>query len=163
MRTIQTTRGIEAIVDDEDYAALSLFKWYAHKGKTTWYARTDLVIGGVKLRIYMHRLMMIGADMIDHADGNGMNNRKSNLRVATESQNQANRKKGTGNLSSIYKGVTWDKSRKSWIAQIAYKGNHKSLGRHGCEHKAAAVYDVHAKALFGEFSTSNLGVLWSAA
>ncbi len=99
---------------------------------------------------------MFGAD---HRDRDGLNNRRSNLRSATGSLNQANRRKAAG-TSSRFKGVTWDRRRSTWISQIGHQRQHFQLGRTEDEWLAAARYDVAARALFGEFSTSNLGVSW---
>lgn len=156
--TIPLTRGLVAVVDEADFELLSAFAWYAHKGRNTWYARTD--IGGRKnrRRIYMHR-MLLGVPMVDHMDGNGLNNRRANLRPASDSQNQSNRRKAAGTASD-FKGVTWDAARATWLAQITRLGQHINLGRTDDELLAAARYDVAARALFGAFATSNLGVSW---
>lgn len=157
-RCMQLTRGMVAVVDAADYELLSALKWYAHKGRNTWYARTE--VGGRKnrRRIYMH-VMLMGAPGVDHADGDGLNNRRSNLRPATDSLNQANRRKAP-DTSSPFKGVTWDANRGTWLAQINHQHRHIQLGRTDDELLAAARYDVAARALFGEFATSNLGVTW---
>lgn len=155
---IPLTRGMVAIVDAADYALVAPYRWYAHKGKKTWYARAD--VGGRvdRRRIYMRRLLCEGQS-IDHRDGDGLNNCRANLRPATESQNQANRRKAAG-TSSTFKGVTFDRNRGKWLAQIVLDGRRVHLGRTDDELLAAARYDIAAKAAFGEFATSNLGVTW---
>src|SRR5665213_3111116 len=89
MREIQLTKGKIALVDDADYEYLSQFKWQAHRrGGKTYYAKTD--IG--RRSVGMHQLVMDAGDLeVDHRDGNGLDNRRSNLRLATHSQNQCNR------------------------------------------------------------------------
>lgn len=157
MRLIALTRGMFASVDDADYERLSDFNWYAHRGKNTWYARTTIGPRAAKHNIYMHRMLLTAAQ-IDHADGDGLNNQRVNLRPCTASLNQANRLKSAG-TSSSYRGVTWDKSRQRWMAQINVNGAHRMLIRTSDELLAAATYDIAARAFFGEFAYSNLGVV----
>lgn len=155
---IPLTRGMVAVVDAADYHIVAPFRWYAHKGRRTWYARADVGGRSNRKRIYMHRLLCAGP-VVDHRDGDGLNNTRSNLRPATDSLNQANRRKVAG-TSSRFKGVTFDAARGKWSAQISVGGQHYNLGRFDDELLAAAHYDVAARIHFGQFATSNLGVTW---
>ena len=151
MREIPLTQGKIALIDDEDYELISQYKWCAHQTFSGhWYAKAK---GG---KISMHRLLM-GAkkgEQIDHVDGKGLDNRRANLRFATQMQNNGNMKKQTG-TSSQYKGVAWDKSRSKWIVHI-HRGNKQFfLGRFENEEDAARVYDAAAKEYFGEFAYTN--------
>ena len=153
MRQITLTKGLSAQVDDEDFDKLNRHKWRAWKGRThsTFYAIRSESGGRVVL---MHREIMLGVDRIDHQDGNGLNNQRSNLRSCSESQNQANRRKRSG-CSSTFKGVTWDKQQKRWRAQITQQYKHKTLGTFSSEEEAARAYDAEARMVFGEFAKLN--------
>lgn len=90
----------------------------------------------------------------DHRNHNGLDNRKQNLRIATNSENQQNqkiRKNGT----SQYKGVSWNSKHKLWYAQIKLNNKVKWLGDYKNEIEAAKAYDEAAKELFGEFALTN--------
>jgi hypothetical protein len=112
------------------------------------------------MHIYMHRLIA-GAgprESVDHRNGDGLDNRRNNLRIATQSQNGANRPKDrhTSPVTSQYKGVYWDKSRGKWMAVIHYDGRSRSLGRFEDELVAATTYDKEAIRVWGEFARLNL-------
>lgn len=158
---IPLTRGLVAIVDAKDFDLVSQFKWHAHRARNTWYARTDIQNRGERRRIYMHALLT-GKAGVDHADRDGLNNARANLRPCTQSQNSANTAK-TACTSSSFKGVTWDRARGQWSASVHHRGRRISLGRTRDEELAAARYDIAARALFGDFAVSNLGVTWSAS
>jgi HNH endonuclease/AP2 domain-containing protein len=88
---------------------------------------------------------------LDHKDGNRANNKWANLREATNSQNQGNKKKGRNNTSG-YKGVCWHKPSRSWCAMIELNGRQKWLGRHDTPELAHAAYIKAARTHFGEFA-----------
>lgn len=88
---------------------------------------------------------------IDHANGVRDDNRLRNLRVATASQNQANKGMRADNASGV-KGVCWDKSRKMWLAGISINGRQKFLGRFAILEQAAAAYEKAAREQFGQFA-----------
>jgi len=95
--------------------------------------------------------------VVDHLDGNSLNNRKSNLRVCTVSQNHQNRRWTYG--SSRYKGVWWNKKMKKWVAGITLKRKYIFIGHFADEVAAAKAYDRKAAELFGEFAYLNFPVL----
>lgn len=109
-----------ALVDDEDYEALNSFRWCAYKHGNTFYAARSIMSNGKKSTIRMHQMILRGTG-IDHIDGNGLNNQKSNLRFCTKSENAMNMRKHK-NTTSIYKGVYFNKHAKKWQADITING-----------------------------------------
>ena len=156
MKIINLTYGKIALVDDKDYDFLSTFKWRAQKENIHWYAVASLEGQSIK----MHWLIMPldKPFVVDHADGNGLNNQRSNLRKATPSQNCQNRRKISSKCSSPYKGVHLRKSSGTWIASIQAfgKSGRIYLGDFKNEKDAAFAYDRAAKQYFGEFAKTNL-------
>jgi hypothetical protein len=113
MKEIQLTKGFVALVDDEDHATLNKHKWHVseHRGiyAVRWIGKKDGLI--VRKRIYMQcEIMENYTTTIDHKDGNGLNNQKSNLRFCTIAENLRNRRK-IKNKTSKYIGVYWDKQK----------------------------------------------------
>lgn len=90
----------------------------------------------------------------DHINGNRLDNRRENLRVCTQGENNRNKAKYR-NKSSQYKGVSWDSTNKSWYAQIIINKKHYSLGHYRNELEAAKAYDEGAKKHHGEFARIN--------
>lgn len=149
-----------ALVDDEDYAQVAGLDWYEArdpKSRTT-YAVVELpVAGGGRRKVHMHRLVMRVVDndprIIDHADGNGLNNQRENLRFATHQMNMANfplRRDSTSN----YKGVSFHKATGLWRARTGAEGK-IALGSYATRHEAAHAYNLGAAALYGEFARLN--------
>src|SRR5882724_7905733 len=134
MKTIQLTRGMQTLVDDEDFPDLSQHKWYAQacpagrkgKRKVTYYAaRRDVVTRKI---ILMHREILgleAKADRGDHRNGDSLNNQRYNLRRATHSQNLHNTGKRNQITSSQYKGVSYYKTRKRWEAYLEINGKRR--------------------------------------
>lgn len=159
MKQIELTQRKVALVDDADYEWLNQFKWFAQQHRNTWYAgRHSHQIGSKKVNVKMHREILglaPGAKgLSDHRDGNGLNNQRSNLRVCTAAENSQNRrpKKHT---SSKFKGVSWDKGERKWVAYIQHQKKMMTLGYFKNEAEAARTYDKKAKELFGEFAWLN--------
>ncbi len=152
-KLIPLTRDKFAIVDDDDFAELSKYSWYAFSSKGLWYAArkagladTDYPYRSV---IFMHKQVLNTSVLVDHADRNGLNNCRANLRKASYGQNNANRaSRGT----SIFLGVQWDAKRKLWAARC--RG--KYLGRYTNEEDAAKAYDNFAVEEYGDFANLNL-------
>lgn len=155
MKEIKLTRGMVALVDDADFEYLSQFKWQAYPGGATWYAQRT-TLGPIGRCVQMHRDVMVAPKGIpvDHIDGDGLNNQRSNLRFCTQAENMRNRRKQPG-TSSVYKGVTWDRDKHLWVAQIQTRGKTYKLGRFSCEEDAARTYNEAASRLFGEFARLN--------
>ncbi len=101
----------------------------------------------------MHRDIIQTEQMIDHVDGDGLNNCRANLRPVTQSQNSANQRKVRG--TSAFKGVSFDKNRNMWAAEIGCGGKRFKLGRFKSETEAAAAYNAKAREVFGEYGRYN--------
>lgn len=106
--------------------------------------------------ILIHRLVMSPQpyQIVDHINGDLLDNRRCNLRFATKAQNNMNRRK-TGNCSSRYKGVCWNKKNRNWLAGIKVNGKRKNIGSFKDEEAAARAYDAAAVEYFGEFAWLN--------
>ena len=149
-RFIPLTQGKFAIVDADDYDRLAKYEWYCQKDGNTFYAYRSK-----PARLAMHREITKAPKgmLVDHIDGNGLNNRKSNVRVCTRAQNAWNRRP-LANCRSRYKGVTEHKTGK-WQAHITASRKTYHLGSFDDEAEAALAYDRKAKELFGEFAYLN--------
>lgn len=153
MKGIFLSQGQAAIVDDSDYEALNAHKWSVLKQSNTFYAVRQAPIDGKQIIALMHCVIM-GSKGVDHRDGDGLNNQRSNLRFATSSQNNMNQQKRE-NTSSVYKGVTFDKRANKWKAQIGINGKLIYLGLFDAEVDAAKAYNAKAIELFCEFANLN--------
>ena len=159
MSEIELTQGKVALVDDEDFEWLSEYKWCLGIDKNTCYARrSQFQKDKSPLTIRMHReilgLHKGSRGHVDHIDGNGLNNQRSNLRVCTNQQNCWNRSPRK-NTTSKYKGVSWQSRSKMWKATITCKHKAHFLGYYKNEEDAARAYDKIAIRLFGEFAKTN--------
>lgn len=156
MKTIPLTQGLVAQVDDSDFESVAKFKWYANRrGRgRTFYAQRSVKQSSGKWKIVgLHNFLMSNARRVDHKDGNGLNNRRRNLRVATHRQNMQNTRLRCDNRSG-FKGVTSNGS--GWKANITVEGVRKYLGTCPTKLEAAALYDSAARACFGVFARPNL-------
>jgi hypothetical protein len=152
MKEISLTRGKVAIVDEEDFDLLNVRHWRViNFEKSNTYAAT--VIN--KKIVFMHRLLMKNNDtmLVDHINGNGLDNRKTNLRYCTHSQNMRNRKLSY-NSSTGFKGVH-NCSNGRYRVQITFNNKRISIGRFDDILFAAKAYDDTARKLFGEFAKLN--------
>jgi hypothetical protein len=155
MRQIKLTKGKFALVDDEDFEWISVWKWHAIIDRGRWYAvRMTRDERYKRKRLLMHRLILGRPLMgIDHKDMDGLNNQKFNLRLCTHQENQRNRTKTSVNTSG-YKGVSLDR-RKYYRAFIVVNKKQVHLGTFPDKISAAKAYDTKAKELFGEFARLN--------
>ncbi len=160
MMVIPLSRGMSAVVDIQDFAAISPWKWHALKvkkagGRARYYAaRTDY---SSRKMILMHRVIMdpgIG-EKVDHRDPEcTLDNRRCNLRIASNMQNSWNSRKHPDAKGSRFKGV-WLASGGKWIADITCGGKKLRLGRFTDENDAALAYDFAAMRCFGNFARLN--------
>lgn len=124
--------------------------------KPKWYAARQAGGRLKKKTIYMHReILNPGPGLeVDHRNGDGLDNQRENIRIASHAQNQANRPKASHNTSG-FKGVRRGRNGHGWQAVIVVNGRAKYLGQHGTREEAARVYDRAAVALLGEFAQIN--------
>ncbi len=153
IKLVPLTQRNFAIVDAEDYPVVAVHKWYSQRKPHTVYAKTK--IG--KSDIFMHRFIVNASPekVVDHADRRGLNNRRSNLRQCSASQNQANRAKSKFKKSTPYKGVSYHKKRNHYSASITINRTTHHLGYFADPEEAARAYDKKAKELFGTFACLN--------
>ncbi len=158
MPEIKLTQGKVALVDDVDFEFLSRFNWIAardHK-KQAWYAQANTYRpDGKRTTVSMHRLIMGNppGKMVDHRDGNTLDNRRQNLRMSSALENSRNmRRKST---TSQFKGVSWATKEGKWRAQIRIVGRSLHLGFFADQSEAARAYNDAAEKHFGEFARLN--------
>jgi hypothetical protein len=142
-------------VDGADFEWLSQWKWHAvvRKGLGPVAARVEWP---ATTKVFMHRQIMDAhglGEQIVHANGDTLDNRRANLRLATPSQIQQRRRKGRGR--SPYKGVSWRSRRHKWEANIKLDGKAYYLGSFANEVEAAMVYDAAAREMFGDYAAPN--------
>lgn len=151
-------RGI-AIVDDEDYDRLTQWSWYAQSHRRTVYAVREERINGRRRHRFMHSAILPpeGDRYPDHINGNGLDNRRCNLRLGTTTQNNQNAQKRRDAVHSHYKGVGRDlrNNTKPWKAEIKANNRRIWIGTFSTELEAALAYDEAAKQYHGEFARLN--------
>ena len=162
MKAIPLTQGKEALVDDCDYEYLMQWKWQFHQegNRRTGYAARRETIGEKCNRVYMHRLVvarsgaMADGKQVDHVDGDGLNNCRSNLRPSTTSQNHANRRVNRNNTSG-FKGVSWNRQAGKFEAHITVLRRKAHLKYFDDPRDAARAYNDAVLKHFGEFACLN--------
>lgn len=149
---------MHALIDESYYEELSQYNWYVQKHGRTYrafrseYERKD----GKKINqktIYLHRSIMKPKkrQMIDHIDGNGLNNRRSNLRLCTHQQNCCNRPLRTGSFSGAI-GVKWNRRIKRWKAYVSISKKRLLIGNYINKYEAILARNVSASFAYGEFA-----------
>ncbi len=153
MKRIPLTKGKFAIVDDCDFKMVVEFKWYA-ASNGRYAGRTIYRAGNYTL--LMHRFLIgpIGKLEIDHINGNGLDNRRCNLRVCSHSQNQQNMKKHR-DIKSGLKGAYQDRTNKRWRSIITCNGKRIHLGYFKTKQEAAKAYDKASIKFHKEFGRQN--------
>lgn len=156
MIEIPLTQGQVARIDDGDFDLVSPFLWFAKKGVNTFYATTNLPLpNGKQTAISMHQVIMgdpPDGHTIDHADRDGLNNCRDNLRFATGAQQRHNTAIAKNNTSG-FKGVNWHGG--SWRARLTVNKRQVYLGSYRDPSQAARAYDAKAIELFGPFAHLN--------
>jgi hypothetical protein len=160
---IPLTRGMVALVDECD-AHVARLRWHPTKSRGTFYAAHTVTIGRVYVRtLKLHRVVLGVSDplvQVDHRNGDGLDCRRENLRLAKPFQNARNRP-ADGDNACGFKGVHWQRNERGtkgvWRAQIRVNGRLLSLGCFATAEAAARAYDAAAQAHFGEFARTNFG------
>jgi hypothetical protein len=142
-------------VDNEDAIEVNRHKWhiYKHKKDHIYYVQANVKKSdGKNSTIDLHRFLLRpdSGVFVDHIDGNGLNNCRSNLRKCSVSQNGQNSSTPKNNKSG-FKGVSWCNRDKYWVAHICIKGKRYNLGHFNSAEEGSVVYEAKAKELFGEF------------
>jgi hypothetical protein len=153
VKTLHLSQGKTAIVDDEDYERVSSRKWHYNCGyvKTNDYSNGHIIIK-------LHRFILNAPEnmIVDHINGDKLDNRKENLRLCTQNENTKNARK-RASATSKYKGVSFPKTRNKWQVQIQLNKKKMHVGYYTDEIEAAKAYDKKAAELFGEYAVLNFG------
>ena len=153
MKTLQLTQGKVTVVDDEDYERVAQYKWTLLRRGIIESAYRQSNFQSHHLHRMIMRLEYGDERMIDHINGNGLDNRKSNLRICNKQQNGRNRGKNKNNKSG-YKGVFWNTQAGKWQTQIGIP-KQLYLGRFIDKKDAALAYNKAALKHHGEFARLN--------
>lgn len=152
---IPLNKGYVAVIDAADVPLVDRWSWRALVESNTVYVGRDerRGRGQKRVRIYLHRVLSSPPDGVgvDHVDGDGLNNRRKNLRHATQLENNRNQKRRNDNTSGL-KGVSWNKRDKKWRAAISVLGRTKNLGYFDTPEEAHAAYCIAAIDLHGQFA-----------
>lgn len=148
---LRLSDGRHCIIDPERWQELSRHKWRVVNGSGYEYVRGQ--VGGHSILLHRYLTNAGPGDIVDHANGDTMDNRLCNLRICTNAQNIANSKKYRSGKTSQFKGVCAYGNR--WRAQIMHRGQKKNLGLFSSEEEAAKAYDDAARERFGEFARLN--------
>jgi hypothetical protein len=156
VREIPLTHGKTAIVDDVDFERLGIHHWSCCKAG---YAMRGFRDNGKMVYLKMHHAV-IGKPppgyVVDHINGNRLDNRRGNLRFVTFQQNSFNtRKHQVENVTSRFKGVSYMRDKHKWRSRIMIGGREKHIGLYGTEEEAALAYNEAAKSYFGEYAKLN--------
>lgn len=151
---VPLTKGYTAIIDAEDVPLVADYNWFAQVERRADgnIARVYAVRHAMRRAVLLHRFLAQTPDGLetDHIDGNGLNNRRSNLRQATQAQNRQNARTRVDNAAGI-KGVCWHGHSRKWLAQIRVDGKQRHLGIFKCRTAAAFAYAKASRKLHGEF------------
>lgn len=153
-RLIPLTQGKHAIVDEDDYSLLNQRKWHAI---TTDNGGSFYAVGwheGRKIRMHRFLLGAKPSEIVDHVNGNGLDNRRANIRITDNYGNTRNRRQRSV-MASKYKGVC-RRPRGRWAATIRIDGKQRSIGEYASELEAALAYDAAALHYYGEYACPNL-------
>lgn len=150
--------GRRAIVDLYDWQVfVCKYTWCCHTPGGRPYAIAADPYSDDRTHVHMHRLIVNAPKrtIVDHINGDSLDNRRSNLRITTQRGNNRNRRTLPERRSSQFKGVTFDKRRGTWFARIKVDGKVTHLGCYANEVDAARAYDAAAVSRFGEFAATN--------
>jgi hypothetical protein len=151
-RQIPLAKGRSALVDDDDFARVSEYQWHI---TSSGYVAGMVLIDGAQKLVYLHRFLLDAppSQVVDHINGDRLDNQRDNLRLVTRAQNQWNRK--VQRNRSGYKGVSWHRRKRKFYARIQANGQRYHLGYFDTAEEAAQAYDDAARLLFGEYARLN--------
>jgi hypothetical protein len=141
--------GRFVLVDEEDLPLVSSQNWYL---KTYPQGRTSYAYN--RRRVFLHKLLMPGVKEVDHENGDGLDNRRCNLRASSRQGNCANRPKFKNNTSG-FNGVQWHKANKKWRAVIKHHGKTVHVGMFHDKEEAARARDERVRTIHGPFARMN--------
>jgi hypothetical protein len=162
---VPLSQGLVALVDRADLTKIAAHGWHAARSRRTFYARTNIMRDGKRTSVSMHRFLT-GFAETDHVNGNGLDNRRGNLRAASDAENARNRQAHQGSTSR-YKGVSRLVDRRvrkgtgeapltvRWAATIHTEGRSRRIGTFSTEAAAAQAYDEAARRAFGSYARLN--------
>lgn len=154
MVEIKLTQNKICIIDDEDFEKIVQYKWYymacGYAATRPWDKLTKTYS-----TIYMHRYILSAEKgmLVDHINGNTLDNRISNLRICSQKENIRNSKMKSSNTSG-FRGVFWSKQKNKWMAKITVNYKPIHLGFYADINDAVLAYENGAKKYFGEFYKS---------
>lgn len=146
------------VIDEDDYDRVMRMNWAPQPSGLSVYAFTSSLKYIPKQHQLLHRYIIRTQpdEMVDHINGDTLDNRKANLRIVSAAENTRNRRRPTfAGKTSKFKGVHWDGSRERWVAVIKCDGVSSPLGVFSHEEDAARAYDRAAVELFGQYARTN--------
>lgn len=147
-------RHSQILVSEDDRHLLNAHSWRIEQDKRTRYVVATSRAGGKRRTVRLHRLITgaLAGDIVDHVNGNGLDNRRENLRICTPAENARNRRRWE-RAPTEFKGIT--RRRGKWRAQICVDGRVRTIGEFKTAEEAARAYDAAARTHFGEFARTN--------
>lgn len=155
------SQGKVAVIDFDDFEKVRPYKWHLSKSQNNLYARHNFSNDAGYL--ILHRFLLDAPDNmdVDPRDGDGLNNRRNNIRLCTPSQNAQARQRKRPSMTSSFRGVFWDKHKAhkaAWTARLRFNGKNIHCGSFKKEEDAARAYDKKAIELFGEWASPNFPI-----
>lgn len=159
MIKIKLSQGMEALIDDEDFSIVKKYEWHVCRVRKSekFYAHSHILINGKQTKQTMHRLIMGNADLvIDHINGNGLDNRRKNLRFCKNGQNLCNRGPQKSNKLGI-KNIWFDSDRERFCVDVSFDGKRVFRGRYKTLDQAIVKRDEALLKFHGEFANLKAG------
>lgn len=147
MKIIKLSKGQETIIDDDDFERVSKYKWHAAFSGIRYYAARTIKVNRKTKRIYLHHFILNTKSLVDHKNGNSLDNRKENLEESNYSKNGRNRHKIRNKTGFV--GVTYKPKINKFYASITINNRVVHLGNFETAVEAAKIRDLKATELFG--------------